>query len=62
MKLRRGQVSNDVYMWNLKKLVPVNLLQNKVSDVGKNTIISRAKMRGIHWETGIDIYTLLYIK
>ena len=35
-EVRQGHISNDiVYMWNLKKLVQINLLKNKVSDVGK---------------------------
>ena len=36
---------------------------NRITDVENNLIVTGGKEKGgINWETGIDIYTLLYIK
>ena len=60
------QISYDIiYMWNLKKWYKWTYLQNRnrVTDVeNKLMVTSGDKERGINWETGIDIYTLLSIK
>ena len=46
-EVRQGHISNDiVYMWNLKKLLQINLLKNKVSDIGKKSQLSA----GRRWE------------
>ena len=51
-------------MWNLKKKVQMNFFQKRerVTDVENNLMVNKEKRGGITWETGIDIYTLLYIK
>jgi len=51
-------------MWNLKKKVQMNFFQKRerVTDVENNLMVNKGKRGGINWETGIDIYTLLYIK
>ena len=37
--------------------------RNRVTDVENKLIVTKGEGGGgIHWETGIDIYTLLYIK
>ena len=56
---RERQISYIAYMWNLKKWYKWIYLQNRnrVTDV-ENKLWGR----GINWETGIDIYTLLYTK
>ena len=52
-------------MWNLKKMVQMILFtkQKKSHRCRKQTYgYQGGKGGGINWETGIDIYTLLYIK
>ena len=34
----------------------------RVTDIKKKLIVMGVRGEGINWETGIDIYTLLYIK
>ena len=36
--------------------------RERVTDVENNLMVNKEKRGGINWETGIDIYTLLYIK
>ena len=63
---RERQISYDIaYMWNLKKLYRWTYLQsrNRVIDVENKLMVTKGERgRGINWEIGIDIYTLLYIK
>ena len=61
------QISYDIaYMRNLKKWYKWTYLQNRtrVTDVKDNLMVTGegGRGRGINWEIGIDIYTLLYIK
>ena len=65
---REGQISYDItYMWNLKKMVQMKLLtKQKQSHRCRKQPYGYQEGKGgwggINWETGIDIYTLLYIK
>ena len=63
---RKRRMSYDIiYMWNLKKWYKWTYLQNRnrVTDVENNLMGNRGEREGgINWETGIDTYTLLYIK
>ena len=63
---RERQISYDIaYMWNLKKWYKWTYLQNRnrVTDVGNKLMVTQGERgRGINWEIGVDIYTLLYIK
>jgi len=61
---RKRQTScNITYMWHLKKRT---YLQNRgrVTGVEKKLMVTNweRSVGGINWETGTDIYTLLYIK
>ena len=57
-------------MWNLKKkMVQMNLFTKQiVTDVENKLMVGRGSGGkqgaggGLNWETGIEIYTLLYIK
>ena len=53
-------------MWNLKKKDTNELIYKteiELTDVENNLMGTRRERGGgINWETGIDIYTLLYIK
>ena len=52
-------------MWTLKKMEQMNLFtKKKQSHRHRKQTYSyqEGKEGGINWETGIDIYTLLYIK
>ena len=59
-------ISYDIaYMWNLKKWYKRTYLQNRnrVTDVENKLMITKGQSGGkLNWETGIDIYTLLYTK
>ena len=64
---RERQISYDItYMWNLKKMVQMNLvIKQKLSHRCRkqtNGYQRRKGKGGINWETGIDIYMLLYLK
>ena len=57
-----------VYMWNLKKMIKMNLFRKeKQTHMQKNKIYSYQGQRvgeggGIDWEVSIDKYTQLYLK
>ena len=61
------QMLHDItYMWNLKKkMIQMNLFTEQKHTNFKNKLngYQRGNVRrgGINWETGINIYTLLYI-
>ena len=60
-----GQISyNTGYMWNFKKMAQIYVQnKNSVTDVENKLKVARGWSRWrINWETGIDIYTLLYTK
>ena len=64
---RERQVTYDIaYMWNLKKLIQMNLLQNRnrLTDLENELMVTRGEgwEGGIDREFGIDMYTLLYLK
>ena len=51
----------------LGKMVQMNLLifanRNRVTDVKNKLIVTMGERKGgIHWEIGIDLFTLLYTK
>ena len=53
------------YMWNLKKRIQRNLLTTqKLSHRSRKQTYSYQEIRrgGVNWETGIDMYTLVYKK
>ena len=52
------------YVWNLKKKVQMNLLQNsKVTDTENKLMVSREYVRrGVNWEIGIYICKVVYTK
>ena len=64
-----SQTEKDKYMISLicgilKKMYKWSYLQNRnrVIDVENKLMVTKGEKGGINWETGIDIYTLLYIK
>ena len=64
-----SQTEKDKYMISLicgilKKMYKWSYLQNRnrVIDVENRLMVTKGEKGGINWETGIDIYTLLYIK
>ena len=62
---RERQIYDIVYMWNLEKIVQMNLFtkQKYSHRYRKQTYgYQGEKGGGIHCEIGIDIYTLLHIK
>ena len=50
------------YMWNLKIWYKLIYLQNRNTVTHVENELMWEGEEGINWETGIDIYTLLYIK
>ena len=54
----------SLYVESKKKMYKWTSLQKRerVTDVENNLMVNKEKRGGINWETGIDIYTLLYIK
>ena len=51
--------------WNLKKNRTNEVVcnRNRVKDVENKLMVTKEERgRGINWEIGIDIYTILYIK
>ena len=65
---RERQISYDItHMWNLKKnWYKWTYLQNRnrPTDLENELMVTRGEGwgRGIDWEFGIDMYTLLYLK
>ena len=58
----RAFLGINVFLWNLKIWYKWTYLQNRnrVTDLEIDLMVTRGK--GINWNIGIDIYTLLYIK
>ena len=55
------------YMRNLKKMIQMNFLQDRsrLTDIeNKPKMVTKGERwrGGINWESGIDMYTLLYLK
>ena len=49
-------------MWNLKTRGTNELIYNIELQMQKTSLWSPGGKEGINWETGIDLYTLLYIR
>ena len=61
---QRGRLIYDIaYMQNLKNVIQMTLFTKQKQTQNKFMVIRRERYgRGVDWEFGIDMYTLLYLK
>ena len=63
---RKKQILHiNAYMWNLEKMVLMNLFAGRNRDSGReNRLMDTvgAGEGGTNWESSMEIYTLLYVK
>ena len=58
------QILYDItYMWNLKKMIQMNLQnRNRLTGIENKFLVTKGEREGIIWEFGINRYIPLYIK
>ena len=62
---RERQIYKTAYVWNQKKWYKWTYLQNRnrvTHAENKPMVTNGERVGGVHWEVGIDIYTVSYIK